>query len=199
MTTSTRQRTLTIDPTRSALAGKRILITRPRTRAAPLSRKLVDLGAEPILFPTIEIAPIEDYTALDQAIRTLDVYQWLIFTSLNGVAAFWERLALASSARTTHLSRLKIAAVGPATGHALASRGVPVRFIPDEYVADAIVAGMGDVAGQWILFPCADIAREVLTLELARRGAIVHEVAVYRTLPAAPDPQGLAELRRGRG
>jgi uroporphyrinogen-III synthase len=180
----------------SALTGKRILVTRPRAQAANLCDKLAALGAEPIPFPTIEVAPMDDYAALDEAIANLERYHWLIFTSVNGVAAFWNRLDLAGLQDPRGLIA-KIAAIGPATARALAERGVRAVFIPEEYVAEAIVDGIGDVAGQWILLPRADIAREALAVELGQRGAIVHEIAAYRTLPAAPDPRGLGELRRG--
>ena len=178
----------------TSLTGKRILVTRPRAQAADLCDKLAALGAEPILFPTIEIAPMDDYSALDQAIAALDKYQWIIFTSVNGVAAFWDRLTVVGASL---VPALKIASIGPATAQALEKRGVRATFIPEEYVAEAILEGMGDVNGQWILLPRAEIAREALAEELGRRGAIVHEIAAYRTLPAAPDPQGLTELRRG--
>lgn len=186
----------------SPLAGKRIVVTRARTQAADLSDKLAALGAEPILFPTIEIAPMEDYGALDRVIGALDKYKWLIFTSVNGVSAFWKRLELANLQPPTPQGRfavsdLKIAAIGPATARALEKRGVRATFIPEEYLAEAIVEGIGDVRGIWILLPRAEIAREALSVELEQRGAIVREIAVYRTLPAAPDPQGLFELRRG--
>ena len=176
------------------LAGKRLLVTRPRAQAADLCDKLAALGAEPILFPTIEIAPMDDYSALDQAIAALDKYQWIIFTSVNGVAAFWYRLTVVGASL---VPALKIAAIGPATAQALEKHGVSAELIPEEYVAEALAAEIGDVSGQWILLPRADIAREALAVELSRRGAIVHEIAVYRTLPAMPDPQGLTELRRG--
>ncbi len=179
----------------SALADKRIVITRPRAQAAALCNKLAALGAKPILFPTIEIAPMDDYAALDSAIRNLDKYRWVIFTSVNGVAAFWNRLDLTGLKDLSGLG--KVAAIGPATAQALASHGVQAHLIPDEYVAEAILEKIGDVAGQWILLPRADLAREALAVELAHRGAIVHEIAAYRTLPAAPDPNGLAQLQRG--
>jgi len=179
----------------TSLTGKRILVTRPRAQAADLCDKLAAHGAEPILFPTIEIAPMDDYSALDEAIRNLNQYHWIIFTSVNGVSAFWERLTIVGAQLAPALAR-NIAAIGPATAQALEKRGVHAEFIPDEYVAEAIVVGIGDVDGQWILLPRAEIAREALAEELGRRGAIVHEIAAYRTLPAAPDPQGLTELRR---
>src|SRR3989304_4102581 len=90
-----------------------------------------------------------------------------------------------------------LAAIGPATARALEGRGVRPNLIPDEYVAEAILDKIGEVSGRWILMPRADIAREALASELSRRGAVVHEIAAYRTLPAAPDPRGLNELRRG--
>lgn len=181
---------------KSTLQGKRILITRPRAQAADLCDKLAALGAVPIVFPTIEIAPLEDTSSLDEALRKLDQYQWIIFTSVNGVKAFWDRLDLGGSGNRRGLPP-NIAAIGPATARALESHGVTVTLIPDEYVAESIVDNIGDVRGQHILLPRADIAREALAIELQHRGAIVDEIAAYRTLPAAPDPIGLAELQRG--
>jgi uroporphyrinogen-III synthase len=178
----------------SPLAGKRILVTRPRAQAPELCNKLSALGATPIVFPAIEIAPLEDYTALDRAIRQLAQYQWIIFTSVNGVKVFWDRLDVVG-AGIPPLTR--VAAIGPATANALHMHDVVVTLIPDEYVAEAIVACIGVVHGQRILLPRADIAREALAVELQRRGAIVDELAAYRTLPAQPDPNGLLELQRG--
>ncbi len=178
------------------LENKRILITRPRAQAVDLCDKLAALGATPIVFPTIEIAPLEDTSLLDEALRTLDQYQWLIFTSVNGVKAFWDRLNLTGLQDLSGFSG-NIAAIGPATAQALEAHGVAVTLIPDEYVAESIVANIGDVRGRRILLPRADIAREALALELRRRGAVVDEIAAYRTLPAKPDPIGLAELQRG--
>lgn len=176
------------------LAGKRILVTRPRVQAAELCDKLAAQGATPIVFPTIEIAPLDDYTALDHAIRQLAQYQWIIFTSVNGVKAFWDRLDVVGASL---MPTLRVAAIGPATASALQSHDVTVTLIPDEYVAEAIIESIGVVRGQRILLPRADIAREALAVELQKRGAIVDEIAAYRTLPAQPDPDGLIELRHG--
>ncbi len=178
----------------NSLAGKRILVTRPRAQAAELCDKLAALGATPIVFPTIEIAPLDNYTALDRAIRQLAQYQWLIFTSVNGVKAFWDRLDVVGAGITP---MMRVAAIGPATASALQAHDVTVTLIPDEYVAEAIIESIGTVRGQRILLPRADIAREALAVELRQRGAIVDEIAAYRTLPAQPDPNGLLELRRG--
>jgi uroporphyrinogen-III synthase len=178
------------------LDGRRILVTRPRAQAAVLCDKLTAAGAEPVLFPTIQIAPLADYTALDRAISQLASYRWIIFTSVNGVAAFWDRLA-AAGADPQVMASARVAAIGPATGSALLQRGVQAEFIPEEYVAERILDGLGEVMGQWVLLPRAEAAREALAVELGRRGAIVHEIAAYRTLPEAPDPDGLAGLRAG--
>ena len=176
------------------LENKRILVTRPRAQAAELCDKLVAQGALPIVFPTIEIAPLDDYTALDRAIRHLAQYQWIIFTSVNGVKAFWDRLDVIGGGITP---TMRVAAIGPATASALQAHDVTVTLIPDEYVAEAIIESIGAVQGQRILLPRADIARETLAVELQQRGALVDEIAAYRTLPAQPDPNGLIELRRG--
>jgi len=177
----------------SLLAGKRVVITRPRAQATALADRLSALGAEPIIFPTIKIAPVDDYGPLDAVLRQLNDYHWLIFTSANAVAIFWERLGGQLAAPVA----VRFAAVGPATARALEQRGHPPTFIPDEYVAEALSAGLGDVSGQHILLPHAELAREVLADDLRRRGATVDEIAIYRTLPAASDPAGLAELQRG--
>jgi uroporphyrinogen-III synthase len=178
------------------LSGKRILVTRPRAQAADLCTRLAAWGARPILLPTIEVTPLQDTAELDGAIRELAKYQWIIFTSVNGVSAFWDRLNLTGpgdlSGFVSH-----IAAIGPATARALHSHGITVTLMPDEYVAEGILDRIGDVKDQRILLPRADIAREALAMELQKRGAIVDEIAAYRTLPAVPDPIGLAELRRG--
>jgi uroporphyrinogen-III synthase len=180
----------------TSLSGKRILVTRPRAQATELCDRLRALGAEPILFPLIEIAPMEDYAALDRAISVISQYRWIIFTSVNGVSAFWNRLDRLGFTDFTHLP-CKVAAIGPATAHSLSKRGIRAAFIPEEYVAERIVDGVGDVKGDWILLPRAELAREALADELGQRGAVVHEIAAYRTLPVTPDPDGLAELRRG--
>ncbi len=176
------------------LAGKRILVTRPRAQAAELCDKLAAQGAQPIVFPTIEIAALDDYAALDHAIRHLAQYQWIVFTSVNGVKAFWDRLDVVGAGLTP---TQRVAAIGPATASALQSHDVTVTLIPDEYVAEAIIESIGVVRGQRILLPRADIAREALAVELQKRGAVVDEIAAYRTLPAQPDPTGLIELQRG--
>ncbi len=178
----------------ASLSEKRILVTRSHAQAASLCDRLAALGAHAISFPTIKIAPPESYAALDRAVAALADYHWVIFTSVNGVAAFWSRLQAAGA---QFPAAVRCAAIGPATAGALASRGVRAEFIPEEYVAEGVVAGLGDLQGQRVLLPRADIARRALADELSQRGAIVTEVTAYRTLTAEPDPVGLAEWRRG--
>jgi uroporphyrinogen-III synthase len=180
------------------LAGKRVVVTRPRAQAGELCDLLTARGAVPVQFPTIEIAPNENLSALDEAVAAglAGSYQWIIFTSANGVAAFWSRLE-ARNVGPGLPATTNVAAIGPATASALRHLGVEPRFVPDEYRAEAIVEQIGDVRGDHILLPRADIAREMLAVELRRRGAVVDEISAYRTLPVQPDPAGLAELRRG--
>ena len=176
----------------SGIAGRRILVTRPREQGAALEAALEALGARPIRFPTIEIRPAHDLSPLDCAIARLDDYDWLAFTSANAVAVFFDRLA-----DRPVPSPLRIAAVGPGTARALTARRAHVDFVPSEFLGERLGQELGDVSGRRVLFPRAAGAREALARELTRRGAVVDDVVVYETLPAAPDPHGLVELERG--
>ena len=175
-------------PEGQPLAGKHIAITRPREQAAALAERLEALGARVTLLSAIRIAPVEDYAPLDAAIARLNSYDWLVFTSVNGVRAFAERLA-ATGHSWADRGLTRVAAIGPATAHALGDAGVSVDLTPDEYVAEGILEGLGMVAGQRLLLARADIARRSLADGLRLRGAEVEEVAAYRTVaePVAPD------------
>ncbi len=170
------------------LAGRRIAITRPREQAADLAARLEALGARVVSLPAIRIAPIEDPAPLDAAIAQLGAYDWLVFTSVNGVRAFAMRLEATGHAWTER-GLARIAAIGPATASALEREGVAVALTPDEYIAEGILDGLGLVAGQRILLARADIARRALAEGLRLRGAEVDEVAAYRTIaePVAPE------------
>ena len=170
------------------LAGRRIAITRPREQADALARQLEALGARVTLLAAIRIAPIEDSAPLDAAIAQLGSYDWLVFTSVNGVAAFTERLA-ATDHTWDGRGLAQVAAIGPATAAALERAGVPVALMPDEYVAEGILDGLGMVAGQRLLLARADIARRTLAEGLRLRGAEVDEVAAYRTIPQPVAPE----------
>lgn len=169
------------------LSGKRVLVTRAREQANTLVERLVELGAEPIEFPTIQIVPPADFRPLDAAIARLQTYDWVIFTSVNGVVFFWERLAVAGLSASV-LDQVQIGAIGPATAAALTERGIHVDFMPARFVAESILDTIGHVAGKRILLPRADIARETLADGLRERGALVDEIAAYRTVPAQLPP-----------
>ena len=180
----------------------KVLITRPRNQADSFATALIGAGFEPVFFPVIEIRPFEENVALDRAIEKLNCYDWVVFTSVNGVEAFFER----SQFTTEHTeknkinlsdSAVKIAAIGPKTAQALKFRGVIPDFVPEEYVAEAILPGLGDLRGRWVLLPRAEIARKALPEAIVAAGGVVHEIAVYQTLPAEIDPNGLATLKSG--
>jgi uroporphyrinogen III methyltransferase/synthase len=178
------------------LEGKRIAITRPPEQAAALAERLEALGARTVPLATIAIAPIEDPSALDAAIANLASYDWLVFTSVNGVAAFAERLA-ACERDWAARGLARVAAIGPATARALEERGVGVDLTPDEYVAEGILEGLGNVAGQRLLLARADIARRALADGLRLRGAEVDEIAAYRTVIQPADPEMIRHALSG--
>ncbi|MGQ9502243.1 MAG: uroporphyrinogen-III synthase [Anaerolineae bacterium] len=184
------------------LSGLRVVITRPEAQAEALYERLRQAGAVPILFPVITIAPPEPGSALDRAIRHLSEYDWIIFTSANGVQQFRTRLADTLGISLAQLQGIpgftgKIAAIGPKTAETLRRSGIEVHVVPGEYRAEAILDAIGEVQGAYILLPRADIARAELAIGLRKRGAIVDEVAAYRTLPAIPPSIAFEQLQKG--
>jgi uroporphyrinogen III methyltransferase/synthase len=178
------------------LAGRRIVVTRARAQAGDLVARLRELGAEPLECPAITIVPPASYAPLNAAISQIAQYNWIIFTSVNGVAAFLERLR--NQGHTPDVLRhAHVGAIGPATAAALAAADLPPHFVPDTYVAEAVVAQIGDVAGKRILLPRADLARTALADGLGERGALVDEVTAYRTMPAPELAQVTDLLRAG--
>ncbi|MFQ6000856.1 MAG: uroporphyrinogen-III C-methyltransferase, partial [Anaerolineae bacterium] len=173
------------------LFGKQVLVTRSREQASILSGRLRELGAEPVEFPTIRTAPPQDFGPLDEAIESLPSYDWVIFTSVNGVKSFMQGL-LVKGQDVRALAGVKLAAIGPATAGELEGLSLRVDYLPQRYVAEAIAEGIGDVAGARILLPRADLARPSLVQGLEAKGAVVDEVIAYRTLPGEPS----AEIKR---
>ncbi|MFZ5858003.1 MAG: uroporphyrinogen-III synthase [Chloroflexota bacterium] len=173
----------------------KILITRPRAQGDDFAEKLRSAGFEPIFFPVIEIQPIKNNVALERACEKLNCYEWLVFTSVNAVEVVF------SHAPTLHSlgdgQGVRVAAIGPKTAEALRKHGVEPHFIPDVYVGEAILSGLGDVKDKWILLPRAEIARGELPEAISKAGGIVHEIIVYRTLPAEIDLNGLNALKSG--
>ncbi len=174
------------------------LLTRPRKDAAELARLLRAAGYQPVLFPTIEIRPVEDNPALQQALANLEQYDWVVFTSAHAVAALPPFPTLPPSPLGGGVGgEGRIAAIGPKTAAALRARGIEPDVIPQPHTAEALVQALGDLRGKRVLFPASDIARETLPDGVTAAGGVVHQITVYRTLPAEPDPEGLAALRRG--
>lgn len=165
------------------LRGKKILVTRSRQQASRFATLLQSYGAEPIEVPTIQIAPPSSWEPLDLALARIHAYDWLIFTSVNGVQAFVERCAVAGQS-PAELRRQKVCAIGPATAKELEIHGIHVDVVPDEYRAEAVVECLSafPIDGTQMLIPRAAIARDVLPLALRTLGARVDVVEAYRTL-----------------
>ncbi|VBB47149.1 Uroporphyrinogen-III C-methyltransferase [uncultured Desulfatiglans sp.] len=164
------------------LFGRKVVVTRAREQASEFLAILRELGAECIEFPTIEVVPPEAWEPLDAAIRSLDVYDWLLFTSVNGVRFFLERLAAAGK-DVRDLKGIRIAAIGPKTARTWKDFGIEPDLVPVEYRAEAVIAAFGSrgVSGLRILLPRAEKAREILPEELRNMGAQVDLVPAYRT------------------
>ena len=175
---------------------KRVLITRPLAQADGMAEGLSAAGYEPVLFPVIEIKAIQPNDELDEALEHLDRYAWIVFTSANAVDILFRNSHI-GSARECISHGVHVAAIGPKTSAELQARGVNPDFVPSEYVAEAILPGLGDLRGKRVLLPRAEIARKALPEAIAAAGGMPHEIAVYQTLPARPSPEGLAALRTG--
>lgn len=171
------------------LQGKSVLVTRPQHQAKEMADPLEALGANVLLMPTIAIAPTEDLPRLDDALRNLDRYDWIVLTSVNGVEAVRQRmedLAIPFGS----LTRAKLAAIGPATARAMETVFRQPDLVPEEYVSEAIAEGLGGVAGQRFLLARADLARRDLAEILFARGAAVEEVCAYRIVRASNEIPG---------
>lgn len=167
---------------------KAVVITRPRKDAAALARLLEAAGYAPVVFPTIDVRPVEDNLSWQRALEKWSCYDWVVFTSANAVAA-------THPLPTVVQGQPKIAAIGAKTAAALRAHGIVPDVVPKVYTAEALLPLLGDVRDRWVLFPSADIALETLPDGVSRAGGVVHQVTVYRTLPAAPDSVGLEALR----
>ena len=173
---------------RLPLFGQRVVVTRAAGQAEALSERLRALGAQALELPTIEIRPLDDYSALDLAIAKLATYDWLIFTSANGVRFFLERLD--RSRHDLRAVRGQIAAIGPATRAALETVHLKVDCIGKEFVAESLVEALAgyELTGRRVLLARAAAARDVLPRALAARGGVVDVVPAYCTVT----PESLA-------
>jgi uroporphyrinogen III methyltransferase/synthase len=177
------------------LFGKRVLVTRTRTQAGRLSRLLRERGAQAIELPTIDIRPLPDYGSLDRALGRLSDYAWVVFTSANAVEAVFARLA-AMALDTRAFGKVRVAAIGPATVEALASRGLVADLMLDVFTSNAIVDAMrGRLSpGARVLLPRADIAPDSLREGLSVNGAKVDDVTAYRTVAPATTGDRLGSI-----
>jgi uroporphyrinogen III methyltransferase/synthase len=175
------------------LFGRRIIVTRTREQASDLVAQLEEHGAECLEYSTIHIEPVDDYRIIDQAIAEIDGYQWLLFTSLNAVTYFFQRLhALDYDSR--HLAGTNIAVVGKATGEELLKYGVKADLLPEKFTGEGLADSLvrTEVKGSRILLPRALKANEILPEMLTDAGATVTIAPVYRNVP----PQGPKEELR---
>ncbi len=166
---------------KQSLAGKRILITRARNQAEAFAEKIRAWGGEPMEYPTIEIAPLEDTRELDDALAHVDSYDWVAFTSVNGVNAVDERLR-AQNSNWERFTRVQVAAIGPATAHAVQAHGVAVAFVPTKYLGEQVARELPIIVGQRVLLLRADIASAALARALEARGAQVTSIHAYHTI-----------------
>jgi uroporphyrinogen III methyltransferase/synthase len=182
------------------LFGRRIVVTRARKQASDLLERLSQMGAACLEMPVIEIEPAKDLSALDAAIENISGYDWLVFTSVNGVDAFFSRLhALGYDTRA--LGRIQTAAIGPATAKRMNDNGLNADIIPESYRAESVVSAFTgrDVSGKKILLPRAEGARPVLPEELSKMGASVDEILSYRAVQGQAEAGDMAEaLKSGQ-
>ncbi len=186
---------------RRPLFGRRVVVTRARAQAGELSGELERLGAEVLEFPTIEIRPPEDWGPLDAAIRDLDSFSWLIFTSVNGVDAFVERLAHNGLDLRAVPRGARVAAIGPATAQRIREAGLRVDVVPEEFRAEALLESVSgeSLAGERVLIPRARVAREILPEKLGETGAEVVVAPAYESVPSSEGKDELAKkLEAGR-
>ncbi|MBT4364331.1 MAG: uroporphyrinogen-III C-methyltransferase [Desulfobacteraceae bacterium] len=165
------------------LFGKKIVVTRARKQASEFVRQLSALGAECLEYPTIKIVPPDDYMPLDSAIERVSGYDWIVFTSVNGVSAFFNRL-YEKGMDVRELKGLKTAAIGPATSERLMDFGILTDILPESYMAESVVEAFKneEIKSKKILLPRAGNARPILCDELKKMGAIVDEITTYNTI-----------------
>ena len=181
------------------LLGKRIVVTRARQQASDLVGLLFDLGAECLEYPTIKIMPPEDLEPVKQAVENLSAYDWIVFTSVNGVDYFFEQL-FAAGKDVRALGRMKTAAIGPATAGRLREFGLTSDIIPKTYRAESVIEAFKDqqLKDKKILLPRAAAARPILPKELKKMGAEVEEIPAYETLKVTESTDDLVQQLQDR-
>jgi uroporphyrinogen-III synthase len=181
------------------LQGQTILITRAASANSKFQQILEEKGATVLEMPALVIKAPSIWEPLDRAIKELDIFDWLILTSANGVEYFFQRLTELGKNKE-HLQHLKIAVVGQKTAQSLRQYQVSPDFIPPDFIADSLVSNFPEsLPGKKILFPRVESGgREVLVQELSEQGAIVEEVAAYQsTCPEQIDATIYSALLQG--
>ncbi|MET1000809.1 MAG: uroporphyrinogen-III C-methyltransferase [Acidimicrobiia bacterium] len=177
---------------RRPLFGRRIVVTRAREQASELRTRLEGLGADVIELPAIAIEPLS-FTVPD-----LEQYEWIVFTAVNGVDAFFDRGLSPAGRDARALASTRVAAIGPGTADALARRGIRADLVPERFVAESLLAAFPPPDHDArVLVARAETARDVLPDGLTERGYTVDVLPVYRTVTAAPAPDALARVRAG--
>lgn len=177
------------------LFGKRIIVTRARHQASALSQAIEELGGEAWEFPAIELAPPSEPEHLTKALKNLKHFQWLVFTSVNGVEAFFKELTKQSQ-DIRDLKGMEIVAIGPATQAALEEKNLRVAYVPEEYRAEKIIEGLASriLPGQSVLLARAEEARDILPESLKALGADVWDIPVYKTVLGRANREELKSL-----
>ncbi len=186
-----------LDDAREALAGKlplrgkRVVVTRAGGQESDFCDALSGLGATPIRLPMIRILPVADEHLMERIAGEASPGDWFVFTSVNGVSVVWDMIDGALPAR------LRVAAVGSRTASALQERSVVPEYVPDTFTGEAVADGLPDVDGRGVWILRAETAGQVIVERLTRRGAVVHDIPVYRTEAVPIDSSGHAELEKG--
>lgn len=179
------------------LFGKTVVVTRKGDQAESMIDRLRELGAEPFFFPVIETIAPDDWSPLDNALNNLSQYQGLIFTSVNGVRFFAERLKVIDQ-DIRELKGLRVFTIGPKTAEAVRDLGIRVDVVPENFVAESLIESMKNIEGQRFLLARAAVAREILPEQLRKMGAIVDVVPAYQTiLPDTPADELAKRLTAG--
>jgi uroporphyrinogen III methyltransferase/synthase len=181
-----------VQPLFKQLNGLRVVITRSANQAQAFAELLSAAGAVPLLFPAIHLKAM-DPKPLEEAAAGIDQYDWLIFTSGNAVEFFFDMTAGAF----VDLKGMRIAAIGSATATALAERGLTPDFIPDEYIGEALVHGLGEMDGKRVLLPRSRLGRPEIVTMLNNNGALVDDIPIYDTITGHPTPEQWLDLAEG--
>jgi uroporphyrinogen III methyltransferase/synthase len=178
------------------LIGKKILITRPRAQAAEFADALIAKGAIPVIFPVIEIIPVDDFSALDKSLQNLDQYDWLVLTSIHAVEVLFQRLAVLEIKSIP--PQLRVAAVGARTADALSTHGMKADHVPQDYSTEGMLFGLKEsIHDKRFLLPQSNLANKTLADGIRLAGGVVDEVTAYQNVTGPLDVHGLEELRGG--